>query len=84
MRALLSLLTCGLLGAASALPAQATIGNVTHEYQRLNNCGPVTVGMALSRWGGTLNQYDIAPKLKATRDDVNVSPGASSVEGKSG
>ncbi|GGL69924.1 hypothetical protein GCM10010840_04890 [Deinococcus aerolatus] len=75
MRALLPLLICGVLGAASALPAQVSIGNVTHEYQRLNNCGPVTVGMALSRWGGTLNQYDIAPRLKATRDDVNVSPG---------
>lgn len=74
MRALLSLLTCGLLGAASALPAQVSIGNIQHEYQRLNNCGPVTVGMALSRWGGTLNQYDIAPRLKSGGGDVNVSP----------
>lgn len=74
MRALLPLLTCGLLGAASALPTQVSIGNIRHEYQRLNNCGPVTVGMALSRWGGTMNQYDIAPKLKAGMGDVNVSP----------
>jgi tetratricopeptide (TPR) repeat protein len=74
MRALLPLLACGLLGAASALPAQVSIGTIRHEYQRLNNCGPVTVGMALSRWGGTLNQYDIAPRLKANRGDVNVSP----------
>lgn len=74
MRLLLSLLTCTLLGAASALPAQVSIDRVRHEYQRLNNCGPVTVGMALSRWGGTLNQYDIAPKLKSGGGDVNVSP----------
>lgn len=74
MPALLPVLTLALLGAASALPAQVSIGNIKHEYQRLNNCGPVTVGMALSRWGGTLNQYDIAPKLKAGGGDVNVSP----------
>ncbi|WP_034387152.1 C39 family peptidase [Deinococcus sp. YIM 77859] len=57
-----------------ALPATASISGVRHEYQRLNNCGPVTVGMALSRWGSTLNQYDIAPRLKPNRGDVNVSP----------
>jgi tetratricopeptide (TPR) repeat protein len=57
-----------------ALPASASISGVRHEYQRLNNCGPVTVGMALSRWGGTLNQYDIAPLLKPSAGDVNVSP----------
>ncbi|MBB5235059.1 C39 family peptidase [Deinococcus budaensis] len=56
------------------LPASAKVGNVRHEYQRLNNCGPVTVGMALSRWGSTLDQYDIAPRLKPTAGDVNVSP----------
>ncbi|GGM09727.1 C39 family peptidase [Deinococcus aerophilus] len=73
-RRLLFVLTFGLLGAAAALPAQTSIAGIQHEYQRLNNCGPVTVGMALSRWGGTLNQYDIAPKLKANGGDVNVSP----------
>lgn len=56
------------------LPATASISGIRHEYQRLNNCGPVTVGMALSRWGGKLDQYDIAPRLKANRGDVNVSP----------
>lgn len=75
----LSLLTGLLLGAAApaqgaALPAQASVGAVQHEYQRLNNCGPVTVGMALNRWGSTLTQYDIAPKLKSGAGDVNVSP----------
>ncbi|MFC6801245.1 hypothetical protein ACFQDE_05395 [Deinococcus caeni] len=33
------------------LPARASVTGVRHEYQRLNNCGPVTIGMALSRWG---------------------------------
>ncbi|MEF2278637.1 C39 family peptidase [Deinococcus sp. YIM 134068] len=56
------------------LPAAAKVPAVRHEYQRLNNCGPVTVGMALSRWGGELDQYDIAPRLKPYRWDVNVSP----------
>ncbi|MFC3602991.1 C39 family peptidase [Deinococcus soli (ex Cha et al. 2016)] len=56
------------------LPARASVTGIRHEYQRLNNCGPVTIGMALSRWGGTLNQSDIAPKLKPSRGDVNVSP----------
>ncbi|EYB67351.1 Peptidase C39 [Deinococcus phoenicis] len=56
------------------LPASAHIPGIRHEYQRLNNCGPVTVGMALSRWGGNLGQDAIAPKLKANPGDVNVSP----------
>lgn len=56
------------------LPTSAKVSGIRHEYQRLNNCGPVTVGMALSRWGSTLNQYDIAPKLKPSAGDVNVSP----------
>ncbi|SMB78218.1 C39 family peptidase [Deinococcus hopiensis] len=56
------------------LPVRASVRGVQHEYQRLNNCGPVTIGMALSRWGGTLNQYAIAPKLKPYGGDVNVSP----------
>lgn len=71
---LLTLLLTLALPVASALPASAQVGGIRHEYQRLNNCGPVTVGMALSRWGGTLNQYAIAPKLKSGGSDVNVSP----------
>ncbi|MFC4639025.1 C39 family peptidase [Deinococcus hohokamensis] len=58
----------------ASLPPRASISGIRHEYQRLNNCGPVTIGMALSRWGSTLNQYDIAPRLKPARGDVNVSP----------
>ncbi|WP_162485380.1 C39 family peptidase [Deinococcus deserti] len=60
--------------APAALPARASIPGIRHEYQRLNNCGPVTIGMALSRWGSAVNQYDIAPRLKPSSGDVNVSP----------
>ncbi|MFC4456644.1 C39 family peptidase [Deinococcus sonorensis] len=49
------------------------IGGLRHEYQRLNNCGPVTLGMAMSRWGSTQTQRQIAPLLKPTRTDKNVS-----------
>ncbi|WP_240741783.1 C39 family peptidase [Deinococcus sp. KSM4-11] len=56
------------------VPTHATISGIRHEYQRMNNCGPVTIGMALNRWGSQLTQYDIAPKLKPSVGDVNVSP----------
>ncbi|MVN86552.1 tetratricopeptide repeat protein [Deinococcus sp. HMF7620] len=59
---------------AALLPAHASVSGIRHEYQRLNNCGPVTIGMALSRWDSTLTQYDIAPKLKPSKGDVNTSP----------
>lgn len=78
MRPLLTgLIGCLLAALPSALAVPAAvppIGGIRHEYQRLNNCGPVTVGMAMSRWGGTQNQYDIAPVLKPSRSDKNVGP----------
>lgn len=57
-----------------AVPAKTHIPGIRHEYQRFNNCGPVTIGMALSRWGSGLSQYDIAPRLKNGPGDANVSP----------
>lgn len=59
--------------AAPPLPARTHIGGIRHEYQRLNNCGPVTVGMALSAWGSRLTQGQIAPVLKPNQGDKNVS-----------
>lgn len=50
------------------------LSGARHEYQRYNNCGPVTLGMALSYWGGSLTQYQIAPVLKPNKNDKNVSP----------
>jgi len=50
------------------------LSGARHEYQRYNNCGPVTIGMALSFWGSSRNQYQIAPVLKPNKNDKNVSP----------
>lgn len=55
------------------LPGQSLLTGFHHEYQRLNNCGPVTIGMALSFYGRTETQYDIAPILKPHPQDKNVS-----------
>jgi len=63
-----------LTGLALAQPASVKLGGIRHEYQRLNNCGPVTIGMAMSYWGSKLTQYQTAPVLKPNRADKNVSP----------
>jgi tetratricopeptide (TPR) repeat protein len=44
------------------------------ERQGWNNCGPTTLAMALSYWGRSETQYDIAPALKPDPEDKNVSP----------
>ncbi|WP_293912948.1 C39 family peptidase [Deinococcus sp.] len=67
---LFTLLACGPL--ACALPSQVLLTGMRHEYQRLNNCGPVTIGMAMSVWGGNQTQAVIAPVLKPNK---NVGPG---------
>jgi tetratricopeptide (TPR) repeat protein len=54
------LLTCSLPG-------------VRHEHQGWNNCGPTTLAMALSYWGRSEVQYDVAPVLKPDPEDKNVS-----------
>lgn len=56
------------------LPPAAWLGPVRHEYQRLNNCAPATVAMALSFYGAGVTQYDLAPILKGGDQDKNVSP----------
>ena len=56
------------------LPAVAWLGPIRHEYQRLNNCAPATVAMALSFYGAGVTQYDLAPILKGGDQDKNVSP----------
>lgn len=59
---------------ATELPPGAFLQGVRHEYQRFNNCGPVTIGMAMSFWGSQQTQYQIAPVLKPNKQDKNVSP----------
>lgn len=58
----------------SALPAQVYLESMTHDWQKMNNCGPTTVAMALSYYGETLTQFDTAPILKGSELDKNVSP----------
>lgn len=72
MRALIPILA--LISLALAAPASHQLGGVRHEYQRFNNCGPVTIGMALSFYGDGKNQYFIAPILKPNKQDKNVNP----------
>jgi len=55
-------------------PSRLVLDAVRHEHQGWNNCGPATLGMALSYWGRGEGQYDIAPLLKPDPDDKNVSP----------
>jgi tetratricopeptide (TPR) repeat protein len=50
-----------------------TLPGLRHEHQGWNNCGPATVAMALSYWGQSLTQYDVAPILKPDAEDKNVS-----------
>jgi hypothetical protein len=47
---------------------------MTHEYQKLNNCGPVALAIALSYYGVERTQFDIAPLVKGYNKDKNVSP----------
>ncbi|WP_201782264.1 tetratricopeptide repeat protein [Ardenticatena maritima] len=56
------------------LPTHVMLSGVRHEYQRWNNCGPVTIGMALSFFGRPDTQDQTAPFLKPNPDDKNVSP----------
>ncbi len=59
-------------GGTKPLPPTAYLDPMTHEYQRLNNCAPVTIAMVLSYYGITTTQYDLAPILKGSNQDRNV------------
>ncbi|MFP3897133.1 MAG: C39 family peptidase, partial [Anaerolineales bacterium] len=54
------------------LPPDVVLDGVRHEYQRWSNCGPVTLGMALSYYGREETQTEIAPVLKPDPDDRHV------------
>ncbi len=56
------------------LPVAHALTGLRHEHQGWNNCGPATLAMALSFWGGVETQYNIAPTLKPDPEDKNVSP----------
>jgi tetratricopeptide (TPR) repeat protein len=59
-----------------ARPVQQSVAltGFRHEWQTWNNCGPATLSMALSFFGGTFNQADVAVSLRPNREDKNVSP----------
>jgi tetratricopeptide (TPR) repeat protein len=72
-------LTFGLLlsTSVSAQPASnraafSLPGNLGFEYQRRNNCGPVTAKMLLSLYGIRISQASIAAALKGSYNDKNV------------
>ncbi|MBN1955062.1 MAG: C39 family peptidase [Anaerolineae bacterium] len=56
------------------LPAAHTLAGLRHEPQGWNNCGPATLAMALSYWGRSETQRELAPILKPDPEDKNVSP----------
>jgi hypothetical protein len=68
------------------LPPSLHLKGVIHEYQKMNNCGPATLAMALSYWGWKGDQSDTAAVLKPNQDDKNVMPYEmqSFVEGSTG
>lgn len=56
------------------LPQSVQLSGFRHEYQGWNNCGPATLGMALSYWGWQGDQYGIAQFTKPNPRDKNVMP----------
>jgi len=47
---------------------------MNHEYQKLNNCGPVSLAAAASYFGAAITQFDAADAVKGSPEDKNVSP----------
>jgi len=70
----MGLIVCSsvLLSSAFAQNVRLT-GNLGHEYQRMNNCGPVTAKMVLSLEGIRVTQPQAAAALKENNLDRNVS-----------
>ena len=53
---------------------QAFLASMNHEYQKLNNCGPVSLAAAASFFGAEITQFDAADVVKGSPEDRNVSP----------
>jgi hypothetical protein len=66
----------------TTIPAQVELKGVVHEYQKMNNCGPTNLAMALSFWGWKGDQLVTAAFLRPSfkpgtpenKDDKNVMP----------
>ncbi|MFQ5341840.1 MAG: C39 family peptidase [Anaerolineae bacterium] len=59
---------------AQPLQDQVLLEPMLHDWQKMNNCAPTTVAMALSYYNLLLTQFDTAPVLKGGPQDKNVSP----------
>ena len=59
---------------ATPIPDRVTLTGFRHEYQTWNNCGPATLGIALSFWGWEGDQQPIAAFTKPNSRDKNVMP----------
>lgn len=55
------------------LPRVRVLGPMAHDYQKMNNCGPVATLMALSYYGDSLPQAKVAFDLRPNPRDVSVS-----------
>ena len=56
------------------IPKSMQLNGFRHEYQTWNNCGPATLGMALSYWDWEGTQQPIAAFTKPNQRDKNVMP----------
>ncbi len=56
------------------LPPAIFLEPMNHEYQKLNNCGPVSLAAAASFFGAEITQFDAADVVKGGPEDKNVSP----------
>lgn len=56
------------------IPQKIELTGFKHEYQTWNNCGPATLGMALSFWDWEGDQRPIAAFTKPNSRDKNVMP----------
>lgn len=56
------------------VPTTARMTGFTHVYQEWNNCGPATMVMALTHFGRTRSQRDLAGILRPNQEDRNVTP----------
>jgi tetratricopeptide (TPR) repeat protein len=55
-------------------PSAIFLEPMNHEYQKLNNCGPVSLAAAASFFGVEITQFDAADVVKGGPQDKNVSP----------
>jgi tetratricopeptide (TPR) repeat protein len=60
----------------TAIPSQAKLTGIRHEYQQFNNCAPTNLSMVMSYWGWPGNQFETRAYLRPNFevDDKNVNP----------